>query len=82
MKGIAYLRVSTEQQDLIRQESLISEYVLRHDIELVKKFEDKETGTTFNRKGLQELLNCNKNDGDLVIISEKCRYNRVSQSNK
>lgn len=76
MKGIAYLRVSTEQQDLIRQESLISEYVLRHDIELVKKFEDKETGTTFNRKGLQELLNCNKNDGDLVIISEISRFAR------
>lgn len=76
MKGIAYLRVSTEQQDLIRQKSLIDEYIVRNNIELIKKFEDKETGTTFNRKGLIELLNCNKNDADIVIISEISRFAR------
>lgn len=76
MRGIAYLRVSTEQQDLVRQESLINAYIQKHNIKLVKKFEDKETGTTFNRKGLIELLQCSKNDGDLVIISEISRFAR------
>lgn len=73
---IAYLRVSTEQQDTTRQLNLIKSYCKENDHQLVKVIEEKVTGTKGDRKGLLELLQCDESIGDMVIVSEQSRFSR------
>ncbi len=73
---IAYLRVSTEQQDTERQLNQIKNYCFDNDYSIVKVIEDKVTGTISNREGLIELLRCNSSVADMVIVSEQSRFSR------
>lgn len=76
MKVIGYVRVSTELQDTDRQIKQIKDYCELNQHEIVEILEDKVSGTTNNRKGLSTLLSRDKENGDLVVISEQSRFSR------
>jgi site-specific DNA recombinase len=69
-----YIRVSTSQQDLHRQETLIKEYCTNNDHTLQRIISDSASGATSNRKGFQELLQVT--DCDLIVVSELSRLTR------
>ena len=75
-RGIAYLRVSTELQDIERQKKLIDDYSKKNGIEVVKWIQEKESGYKSNRIGLLELMQCNNNMADIVIVADMSRFSR------
>lgn len=75
-KVIAYLRVSTEQQDLERQRKQVVSYCKCNKYNLIEIIEEKVSGAKTERKGLLKLLSKTKDDGDLVIVSEQSRFSR------
>lgn len=68
-RKIAYARVSTNQQDLARQLDMLESY--GYD----KLIEEKFTGTTKNREGLQELLKWVQ-AGDTIVVESISRLGR------
>lgn len=77
-RAIGYSRVSTEKQDLVRQEKLISEYCDTHDYILVDIIEEKVSGakTEVDREGLMKLLSLQGNEADTIIVAELSRLSR------
>lgn len=77
-RAIGYARVSTEKQDLVRQEKLISEYCDAHDYVLVDIIEEKVSGakTEIDREGLIKLLSLQGDEADLIVVSELSRLSR------
>ena len=77
-RAIGYSRVSTEKQDLVRQEKLISEYCDSHDYILVDIIEEKVSGAKneVDRVGLMKLLNLQGNEADTIIVAELSRLSR------
>lgn len=71
----SYCRVSTENQNLERQEYAIKEYCEKNNIKLDHEFSDKISGKTFDRKEYQEMKNILKN-GDILIIKSLDRLGR------
>lgn len=67
MAKIGYARVSTTEQNLERQFEL-----LEH---CERVFSDKYTGTKFDRKGFNDLLQFIR-DGDIVVVTEMKRLGR------
>ena len=75
MKIYAYCRVSTEQQNLDRQEDTIKKYVEENNINIDVWFADKISGKTFERDNylqMKELVE----EGDVIIIKELDRFGR------
>lgn len=66
---IGYIRVSTIEQNTIRQE------VLMNELGVEKIFIDKASGKNADRKELKELLNFARN-GDSVIVESISRFAR------
>lgn len=77
-RAIGYSRVSTEKQDLVRQEKLISEYCDTHDYILVDIIEEKVSGAKneIDREGLMKLLSLQGDEADLIVVSELSRLSR------
>lgn len=77
-RAIGYARVSTEKQDLVRQEMLISEYCDTHDSILVDIIEEKVSGAKneIDREGLMKLLSLQGNEADIIVVSELSRLSR------
>ena len=77
-RAIGYSRVSTEKQDLVRQEKLISEYCDSHDYILVDIIEEKVSGekNEVDREGLMKLLSLQGNEADTIIVAELSRLSR------
>ena len=77
-RAIGYSRVSTEKQDLVRQEKLISEYCDTHDYILVDIIEEKVSGAKneIDREGLMKLLSLQGDEADLIVVSELSRFSR------
>ena len=77
-RAIGYSRVSTEKQDLVRQEKLISEYCDSHDYILVDIIEEKVSGAKneVDRVGLMKLLSLQGNEADTIIVAELSRLSR------
>ena len=73
---IAYLRVSTEMQDLERQRKQVCNYCDEQGFNLINVIEEKVSGAKINRKGLNELLDFTNDDADLVVVSEQSRFSR------
>lgn len=69
MSKIGYARVSSADQNLDRQLEKISN--------CIKFFTDKETGSSKNRPGLNEMLDYIR-DGDIIVITELDRLSRNS----
>lgn len=77
MKAIAYIRVSTANQDIKRQSVKINEYCASANYELVDEITDAGvSGATFEREGYKKLQAITKEDADIVIISELSRLSR------
>ena len=71
MKAIAYIRVSTSNQDIKRQSVKINEYCLSNNYELVEEIVDfGVSGATLERTGYKQLQGITKDDANIVIISE------------
>lgn len=75
-RGIAYLRVSTELQDIERQKKLIDDYSKKNGIEVVKWIQEKESGYKSDRVGLLELMQCSNDIADIVIVADMSRFSR------
>jgi DNA invertase Pin-like site-specific DNA recombinase len=71
MKYIAYIRVSTEQQDVYRQTKEINEKFLIH-----KTFEEKVSAKDMERAQLKAMLEFIR-EGDTIVIES---YSRISRS--
>ena len=69
---VGYVRVSTEEQNTIRQE------VLMQDLEVDKIYIDKASGKNIDRRELQEMLNFVR-EGDVVIVES---YSRLARSTR
>lgn len=71
----SYKRVSTDKQDLLRQEVAIQEYCTANDITLDAAYSDKITGKVFHRPDYDKLKSVVKK-GDTIIIKELDRLGR------
>jgi DNA invertase Pin-like site-specific DNA recombinase len=69
---VGYVRVSTEEQNTVRQE------VLMQDLEVEKVYIDKASGKNKERRELQEMLNFVR-EGDTVIVES---YSRLARSTR
>lgn len=69
---VAYIRVSTVEQNLARQEEALAKY----DIE--KTFEEKISGKNTNRPKLQEMLDFVR-EGDTVYVHDLSRLARSTK---
>ena len=58
----AYIRASTEKQNIDRQYALLSQYVDNNHIYI-----DKESGKDFNRKNYQKLKKILKNGDECIL---------------
>lgn len=73
----AYMRVSTEEQILARQELSLNDYCVKNKIEIPAGniYSDKATGKTFNRASYMEMKG-RLLPGDILIISSIDRLGR------
>lgn len=77
MKVIGYIRVSTNNQDLKRQEVKVKEHCLLNNFDVVKIIQDFAiSGAKRDRKGYLELLSLKKEDADMIVVSELSRLSR------
>lgn len=77
-KVYAYVRVSTQEQNLDRQIEAIKEYAKENNIELSERdiIADKASGKDFKRVGYESLINTMLRRGDTLIIKELDRLGR------
>lgn len=75
MKIYAYCRVSTEQQNLDRQEDAIKKYVEENNINIDVWFADKISGKNFERDNYLQMKELTE-EGDVIIIKELDRFGR------
>lgn len=71
----AYMRVSTDRQDIARQKGAIEDFASHNGIEITSWFTDYYTGTTFDRINYQ-VLTSRLNQGDYLIVKEVDRLGR------
>lgn len=82
MKVVAYLRVSTDNQQesglgLSDQEQKIIGYCKLYDLELVKIIKEAASGRSLDRPGLQEALNMlEKGEAEGLIVAKLDRLTR------
>ena len=77
MTVLAYLRVSTDHQDLDNQRHGILEYANSHSIGKIKFVEDAESGrVSWKNRELGKLLTETAQKGDLIIFAEISRMAR------
>lgn len=69
---VGYIRISTEEQNTIRQD------VLMKELGVNKVFTDKASGKNTARKGLQEMLGYVR-EGDTVVVES---YSRMARSTR
>ena len=76
MRTVAYLRVSTAQQDVRSQRLAILEYARQHDLRIDDFIEATASGqASEKRRRLDELLN-GLQRGDRLVVSELSRLGR------
>lgn len=73
---IGYARVSTEKQDLERQNILIRNYCKENNCDLIKIIAEKVSGAKEDRESIKELLDVDSNIADIVVVSELSRLSR------
>ncbi|MFV0590893.1 MAG: recombinase family protein [Draconibacterium sp.] len=77
MKAIAYVRVSTTNQEVLRQQAKVKDFCSAKDMNIIDEITDFGiSGATQDRPGLQKLLNVTKNEADVIVISELSRLSR------
>lgn len=77
MRAIAYIRVSTTNQEVLRQTAKVKDFCRAQDMEIVEEITDFGiSGATMERAGLKKLLDVNKDAADVIVISELSRLSR------
>lgn len=77
MRAIAYIRVSTSNQEVLRQTEKVKDFCRTQDMEIVEEITDFGiSGATMDRAGLKRLLDVNKDTADVIVISELSRLSR------
>ncbi len=77
MNPMAYIRVSTNKQEVDNQKFEIDKYATSKDLPKVRYFEDVESGASAGRTGLSDMLKAARNhEFDLLIVSEMSRLTR------
>ncbi len=71
----AYLRVSSQEQNLERQREAIQSYAKEGRIQIDRYFEDKKSGKDFNRPQYQAMKGTLR-EGDVLVIKELDRLGR------
>lgn len=75
-----YLRVSTEEQSLHRQQTKTTEYVqerLGGELGEIEYYRDKSTGTNTDRSGFRRMMSdAENNEIDAVVVSSLSRISR------
>lgn len=67
MKAIAYIRVSTTNQEILRQTTKIHEFCQTANMTVVETITDfGKSGATLNREGYQQLMQVTKEIADVV----------------
>ena len=82
MKAVGYIRVSTDHQDLSRQETLIRQYCQKHNYLLTDIIGEKVSGAKKGRASLSDLLTLDKSSADIVVVSELSRLSREDDYTK
>lgn len=75
-----YNRVSTKEQHLDRGRTSIENFCRERNYDLVKIFEDKQTGRNFDRPRYTVLKEDVIQDGDMIIIPEYDRLGRADET--
>ena len=76
MATLAYLRVSTDQQDLDNQRHGVIEYAKKHNLEPMTFFEDTVSGKkSWRQRDIGKLIETAK-EHDIIIVSEISRLAR------
>lgn len=78
-KAIGYCRVSTEVQDLERQNKQIQEYCDRKGYNLVDTISEKVSGAKQDKASIKKLLDVDNNIADIVVVSELSRISRENE---
>lgn len=80
MRVIGYIRVSTSQQDLRRQEVKVRDHCNINNLELVEIIQDFAiSGAVRERAGYQRLISLNEGDADMIVVSELSRLSREEE---
>lgn len=75
MKVYSYIRVSSKDQHLERQEEAFLNFIKENKIEDYTIFTDKQSGKDFDRTGYQEMIS-KLEKGDLLVIKSIDRLGR------
>jgi DNA invertase Pin-like site-specific DNA recombinase len=76
MTHFAYLRISTDHQDVKNQKLGVMEYCNSHNITGLKFIEDTISGkTSWRERGIGQILTKSK-PGDVIIVAEVSRLGR------
>jgi DNA invertase Pin-like site-specific DNA recombinase len=80
LDAVAYLRVSTDMQDINAQRVAVLEYAKKNNFNIVKEFKDEDvSGATriYDRKAVKEMLEfCKSNDIHHIIAYDLTRLGR------
>lgn len=82
MRVYGYNRVSTKEQHLDRGRISIENFCREHNYNLVKIFEDKQTGCNFERPRYTVLKEDVVQDGDIIVIPEYDRLGRADETKR
>lgn len=77
MKAIGYIRVSTTNQDILRQSIKYKEFCNYKNFENVEEIVDfGVSGATFERDGFKKLQKVTNKEADIIVVSELSRLSR------
>lgn len=77
-----YNRVSTKEQNLDRGRASIEDFCKRNNYELIKIFEDKQTGKNFYRPRYIVMKEDVVQSGDIIVVPEYDRLGRADETKK
>lgn len=77
MRAISYIRVSTTNQEVLRQKVKVQNFCSARNMEIVEEITDFGiSGATLDRVGFQKLMTVTKDSADVIVFSELSRLSR------
>ncbi len=75
----AYLRASTQEQDVTRAKSSIEAFARERNLNIAKFYMENESGASLKRPALFELIE-DASNGDILLIEQVDRLSRLNES--
>lgn len=79
-KIVGYIRMSTNNQDLVRQKELIQSFADINGCEVVEFISENKSGTKADREGYKRLLTFTNDYADAVVMTEVSRFSREEET--